>query len=100
MFKKIVWVGICLLVVMALVLASCGPAETEEEEGQTITGDVTQPGEEEEEEAVVEDEGPEMVVDALGRLVEKPQYGGSTKDLKWSWMRWVDWLRNLNTADP
>jgi len=77
MFKKIVWVGICSLVVMALVLASCGPAETEEEEGQTITGEVTQPGEEEEEEAVVEDEGPEMVVDALGRLVEKPQYGGS-----------------------
>jgi len=77
MFKKIVWVGICSLIVMALVLASCGPAETEEEEGQTITGEVTQPGEEEEEEAVVEDEGPEMVVDALGRLVEKPQYGGS-----------------------
>jgi peptide/nickel transport system substrate-binding protein len=60
------------LLVAALVLASCGPAVTEEEEEEVVT-------EEEEEEEVAEEEeeeGPEMVRDALGKLVEKPKYGG------------------------
>ena len=73
MKKKSVWLVLSCLMVAALLLASCGPAA--EEEG------VVTPGEEEEvvtgEEAVVTEEK-EMVRDSLGRLVEKPQYGGVT----------------------
>jgi len=57
MRKKILWLIVSCLMVAALVLASCGPAE-EEEEGETPP------------------EGSEMVRDALGNLVEKPKYGG------------------------
>ena len=71
MKKKSVWLVLSCLMVAALALASCGPAEEE----------VITPGEEEEvvteEEAVVTEEK-EMVRDSLGRLVEKPQYGGVT----------------------
>ena len=71
--RRIVWVLLSCLVVLALVLASCGPAADEEEV-------VTPPGEEEvappeKEQAVTEEK--EMVTDALGRLVEKPRYGGT-----------------------
>ena len=75
MTKHIIWLLVSCLMVAALVLASCGPAVTEEEE------EVAPPTEEEvvapptEEEEVVT-EGPEMVQDSLGRLVEKPKYGG------------------------
>jgi peptide/nickel transport system substrate-binding protein len=57
MKKKIVWLVVSCLMMVALVLASCGPAVTEEEEEVT--------------------EGKEMVRDSLGRLVEKPRYGGT-----------------------
>ena len=71
MTKKIVWLILSCLMVAALLLASCGPAAEEEEEV------VVTPGEEEvvvaEEEVVVTEE---MVRDSLGRLVEKPKYGG------------------------
>jgi len=65
------------MIVVALVLASCGPA-VEEEEGKTVVGKVKEekaPVEEEEEKVV--EEGPEMVRDAFGKLKEKPQYGGT-----------------------
>lgn len=57
MKKKIVWLILSCLIVAAMVLASCGPAEVEvEEEEEVIT-----PGEEEvitpEEEVVTEGEG-------------------------------------------
>lgn len=53
------------LIIMALVLASCGPAEgEEEEEGQTVTGTVEEVEEEEEEEEV------------LPEVEKGPQYGG------------------------
>ena len=70
MKKRIIWLVSCLMVA-ALLLASCGPAAVEEEE------EVVTPEEEvvAEEEVVVTEEK-EMVRDALGRLVEKPQYGG------------------------
>ena len=72
MKKKIVWLLSCLMVA-ALLLAACAPAEVEEEE-------VVKPEEEEvvkpEEEEVVTEEK-EMVRDSLGRLVEKPKYGGT-----------------------
>ena len=66
MKKRILWLGLSLLVTAALVLASCGPAapvgeqEEEEEEEEVV------PGEEEEEEE-------EVVVPAEG----EPQYGGT-----------------------
>jgi peptide/nickel transport system substrate-binding protein len=56
MKRKIGWLVVSCLMVLALLLASCGPAVTEEEEE--------------------EEEGPEMVRDLLGRTVEKPRYGG------------------------
>jgi len=67
MGKKIIWVVVSCLMVLSLVMASCGPAEEEaevevgEEEVEVGEGVVT---EEEEEEAVVA--GPEV-----------PQYGGT-----------------------
>jgi len=72
MKKRIVWLMMSCLMVAALLLASCGPAAVEEE--------VVTPGEEEvapSEEEVVVTEEKEMVRDSLGRLVEKPRYGGT-----------------------
>jgi len=68
MRKKIIWVVVSCLMVLSLVMASCGPAEEEaevevgEEEVEVGEGVVTE--EEEEEEAVAA--GPEV-----------PQYGGT-----------------------
>jgi peptide/nickel transport system substrate-binding protein len=74
MKKRISWLLLSCLMVMVLVLASCGPAVTEEEEEEeTVTEEEEEVAEEEEEE---EAGGPEMVRDSLGRLVEKPKYGG------------------------
>ncbi len=80
MKKKFVWLIVSCLMVLALVLASCGPAVTEEEEDI-----VTE--EEEEEEGVVEEEEEEEVEmvkltlekadgTIVEKLVEKPKYGG------------------------
>lgn len=80
MKKRITWVTLSLLMVVALVLSSCQAATVEEEEAETVTGKVTETEAavvDEEEEAVVEEEGPVMVRDVKGRLVEKPQYGGT-----------------------
>jgi peptide/nickel transport system substrate-binding protein len=80
------------LMVLSLVLGSCGPAapsggEVEETGGGVVTGEVTTPeaGEGPAEEVVVEEEVPEMVTIRLtkhdGTVVtkqeEKPQYGGT-----------------------
>ena len=70
--RKIIWLVVSCLLVAALLLASCAPAAEEEEE------EVVTPEKEEvvaEEEVVVTEEK-EMVRDSLGRLVEKPKYGG------------------------
>jgi peptide/nickel transport system substrate-binding protein len=40
MAKKAVWLILSCLLVVALVLASCGPAEVEEEEGKPVVGEV------------------------------------------------------------
>jgi len=74
MVRKSIWLMASCLMVLVLVLASCGPAEEEEEEGTTVVGEVEEV--EEKEEVVAEEEGPEMVRDSLGNLVEKPRYGG------------------------
>jgi len=65
---KIVWVLLSCLMVAALVLASCGPAAVEEEEGKTITGKVV------EKEAPKEKEKEEVVVTPKK---EGPFYGGT-----------------------
>jgi peptide/nickel transport system substrate-binding protein len=79
MNKKIVWLALSFLMVVALVLASCGPA-AEEEEGKEIIGKVVEKEEKVvEKEKAVEEEGPEMVRNTLGQLVEKPQYGGTIR---------------------
>jgi peptide/nickel transport system substrate-binding protein len=79
MKKKILWILVSFLMVLSLIIASCGPGEeeeakvTEEEGGQVV---ITKEKTEEKvvEEKVVE-EKKEMVTDSLGRLVEKPEYG-------------------------
>lgn len=77
MRKKTAWLMLGCLIVVAMVLASCGPAEVEEEEeGKTVVGEVIEGEEEEEGEEEVE-AGPEMVRDAFGKLKEKPLYGGT-----------------------
>ncbi len=73
MRRKIVWLTVSCLMVVSLALASCGPAVTEEEEEEEVVTEEEEVVTEEEEE---EEEGPEMVRDSLGKLVEKPQYGG------------------------
>jgi len=97
--KRIVWVPLSLLMVAALVLASC-QAATVEEEGKTVEGKVTEKeatkAEEEKEEAAVTKEvtpaGPEMIRNWEGEMVEKPQYGGTRNSL-------VTWDYG-STADP
>jgi peptide/nickel transport system substrate-binding protein len=68
MRKKIIWLVVSCLMVLSLVMASCGPAEEEAEvevgEEEVEVGEVEVAEEEEEEEAVVA--GPEV-----------PQYGGT-----------------------
>lgn len=70
MKNRIVWVVLSCLMVVALVLASCGPATVEEEEKKTVTGKVT----EKEAPAVEEEEEAEVVAPAKPT---GPTYGGS-----------------------
>ena len=87
MTKKIAWLMLSCLIVVAMVLGSCGGPAEEEEAAPTVpeeapaptVGEVVIPQAEEEEEEAAEvvPTGPEMVYDALGNLVEKPQYGGT-----------------------
>lgn len=84
MKKKITWTLMSFLMVVVLVLASCGVAE-EEEEAAPVVGEeeeeepvVTPTVEEEEEEPeVVLPTGPEMDYNAAGVLQEIPQHGGT-----------------------
>ena len=79
MKKKIAWLMVSCLMALSLVLASCAPAVTEEEEVVTEEKEevVTEEKEEVVTEEVVVEKKPEMVRDALGKLVEKPRYGGT-----------------------
>jgi len=67
MKSKAVWLILSCLMVTALVLASCGPAEVEEGEGKTIVGKVV-----EKEAPKVEEEEKEVVT----AKPTGPQYGG------------------------
>jgi len=79
MNKKIIWFLVSCLMVVTLLVASCGGAVTDEDvngdEGDG-NGVVNGGDDEEEEEVEVDTEGKDMVVNTAGKLVEKPQYGG------------------------
>lgn len=78
MKSKTVWLMLSCLMVIAMVLTSCRAAPVEEEkpvvEEKKPAVEEKKPVAEEKKPAVPEKE---MVVDSLGRLVEKPQYGGT-----------------------
>jgi len=75
--KKFLWLLVSCLMVAALLLASCAPAEapSEEKPAPPVTEKPTSPTEKpappEEEET-----GAEMVRNSVGKMVEKPKYGG------------------------
>ncbi|MFC2039075.1 hypothetical protein ACFLUG_04830, partial [Chloroflexota bacterium] len=75
MIKKYLWLLISCLMVLSLVIASCGPAVVEEEKEEEEVKMEEEEEEEEEMEEVVK--AKEMATDSLGRKVEKPQYGGT-----------------------
>ncbi len=68
MKKKVVWLLVSGLMVLALALASCGPAVTEEEEEEVVGEEE----EEQEEEVAGEEEEEEEVT-------EEPSYGGTLR---------------------
>jgi len=71
MRSKVVWLLVSCLMVVALVLSSCGPAVEEKEEGTTVVGQVV----EKEDKAVVEEEE-EAVGEDVAPADEGPVYGG------------------------
>ncbi len=87
MSKKIAWLLLSCVIIVAMVLGSCAAAVEEEEEApvtQEPLPEATGPAEvvlpptaEEEPTAEVVPTGPDMVYDSMGRLVEAPQYGGT-----------------------
>jgi len=80
--RKMVWLIASCLMAVTLLLASCGPAAVEEEVVPGEEEEEVVPVTEEEEEVVAEEgKEKEIVVDALGKLVEKPQYGGTLTGL-------------------
>ena len=78
MKMKVGWLILSCLMVIALLLASCGPTE-EEGEAKTITGKVVEKEEKvvEEKEVVLEEKGPVMIRNTAGKMEEEPQYGGT-----------------------
>jgi peptide/nickel transport system substrate-binding protein len=75
MKKKIRWLLFSLLLISAMLLASCGTSETETSTPTTVTSTTTTTttttG------TTTTTTGAEMVKDSLGRMIEKPQYGGT-----------------------
>ena len=75
MSKKIAWMMVSCLIIVAMVLGSCA---TEEEEASVAEEEETdEEVTEEEETAELVPTDPTMVYDTLGNLVEEPQYGGT-----------------------
>jgi peptide/nickel transport system substrate-binding protein len=64
MAKKIIWILVSCLMVLSLVMASCGPAEEAEEEGVVI-GETTKV-------TLTKSDGTKV-----SKTVEKPKYGGT-----------------------
>ncbi len=98
--NKIIWLAVSCLMVIALLVTSCGGATTDEEEDingneEVINGDEE---EEEQEEEEVVGEGKDMVVDSLGRLVEKPRYGGWFNFSRTTDVRGFDEITTLHSS--
>ena len=74
MNKKILWLAVTCLMVVTLLVTSCGGAVTDEEDINGEEEEINGEEEEEEEEEVVD--GKDMVVNTAGKLVERPRYGG------------------------
>ncbi|MFC1864329.1 ABC transporter substrate-binding protein [Chloroflexota bacterium] len=110
MKKKIVWLVVNCLIVLVLVLASCAPAVTDKEaRGIVVREEVRK--EEVKKEEVKEEVAKEekvMVKDSLGRMVEKPQYGGwfnlcpEQPSLGWDQTRATPYMLypNLTVTEP
>ena len=76
--KKFAWILVSCLMVVSLLVASCGGAATDEEEDingeeEEINGEEEEVNGGEEEEVV---DGKDMVLNTAGKLVERPRYGG------------------------
>jgi peptide/nickel transport system substrate-binding protein len=87
MMKKIGWLSLISLMVVALVLAGCTPAATEPSDGQTVKGDVKE--QEKPDQPAKEDDDtdePAVVVPTTG-----PQYGGTIN---------VAWTSEPVSTDP
>lgn len=78
MKTRITWLMVSLILVLVVVLASCGPAPTSTPTTTPTIVPTTAPTT-----APPTTPGKEMVRDVLGRLVEKPQYGGTFRPLTW-----------------
>ena len=70
--KKCVWILLSVLVIAAMLVASCQPAAEEGTEGKTVTGKVTEKGG-----AVEEEEEEEEEEEAPAAKPTGPQYGGT-----------------------
>ena len=80
MEKKFIWILVSCLMVVTLLVASCGEAATDKEEDVNGEEDIINGEEEEEEDINGEEEevvdGKDMVLNSVGKLVERPRYGG------------------------
>jgi peptide/nickel transport system substrate-binding protein len=71
MKSRVTWFVASFILVLVMVLVSCGPATPTQTSAPTATPTATPTA------APTTTPGKEMVKDFMGRLVEKPQYGGT-----------------------
>ena len=78
MKKKFIWILVSCLMVVSLLVTSCGGGATDEEE-DVNGGEEEINGEEDEVNGGEEEDttGKDMVLNSVGKLVEKPKYGGT-----------------------
>jgi len=81
MKNKILWLLVSGLMVVSLILASCAPAAPVEEKPAPTSPTPEKPAPTVEEKPAAPVAEKEMVKDSLGRLVEKPKYGGVLVEL-------------------
>jgi peptide/nickel transport system substrate-binding protein len=78
MVRKTVWLLLGALLTAAMVLSSCGTEETTETgTGSTVTGETTTPGTTTPGGGTTTTPASNLVKNAMGKMVEPPQYGGT-----------------------
>jgi len=77
MIKKVGWLLFSLLLVSAMLLTSCGKAEPATSTPTTTPATTTTTTSTTPATTTTTTPGVEMVKDSLGRMIEKPQYGGT-----------------------